>query len=139
MSPVAIFWPMVAHVGLVCAIYVLLGYRRRIAVRSGAVRPNHFKTRTEEPQASATAAANLLNQFELPVLFHVVCLALFATNGVSFAAVTLAWLFVIARYVHAVVHVTSNDLRYRSPLFAAGFLILVILWIWFALHLLGAV
>ena len=139
MNPVAIFWPMLAHVGLVCLIYVLLAYRRRIALISGTVRPNHFKTRTEEPAVSAAVAANLLNQFELPVLFHVVCLALFATNGVSYIAVTLAWLFVIARYLHALVHVTSNDLRYRSPLFAAGFLILVILWGWFALHLLGAV
>lgn len=137
MYPIAIFWPMIAHVFLVCAIYALLGYRRRIAVVSGAVRPNHFKTRTEEPAASATVAANLLNQFELPVLFHVACLALFVTNGVSFVAVALAWLFVALRYAHAFVHVTSNNLRYRSPLFAAGFIVLVVLWIWFALHLLG--
>ncbi len=139
MNPVAIFWPMVAHAFLACLIYALLAYRRRIAVVSGAVRPNHFKTRTEEPAVSAAVAANLLNQFELPVLFHAVCLALFATNGVSFVAVALAWLFIVARYLHAFVHVTSNDLRYRSPLFAAGFVILVVLWIWFSLHLLGAV
>lgn len=139
MNPVAIFWPMIVHVGLVCVIYVLLAYRRRIAVVSGAVRPNHFRTRTEEPAVSAAVAANLLNQFELPVLFHAVCLALFVTNGVSFVTVVLAWLFVLARILHAFVHVTSNDLRHRSPLFATGFLILVILWFWFALHLLGAV
>lgn len=139
MNPVAIFWPMVAHAFLACLIYALLAYRRRIAVVSGAVRPNHFKTRTEEPAVSAAVAANLLNQFELPVLFHAVCLALFATNGVSFVAVALAWLFIVARYLHAFVHVTSNDLRYRSPLFAAGFVILVVLWIWFSMHLLGAV
>ena len=139
MNPVAIFWPMVPHAFLACLIYALLAYRRRIAVVSGAVRPNHFKTRTEEPAVSAAVAANLLNQFELPVLFHAVCLALFATNGVSFVAVALAWLFIVARYLHAFVHVTSNDLRYRSPLFAAGFVILVVLWIWFSLHLLGAV
>lgn len=139
MNPTAIFWPMVAHVVLVCAIYVLLGFRRRQVLVSGAARPSVFKTRASEPEASASVAANLMNQFELPMLFHVVCIALFVTNGVSFAAVTLAWIFVLLRYVHAFIHVTSNDLRYRSPAFAAGFIVLVILWIWFALHLTGAV
>jgi hypothetical protein len=138
MNPTAIFWPMIAHVLLVCIIYCLLAVRRRNAVLSGAARSSQFKTRTNEPEGSASVAANLMNQFELPVLFHVVCLALFATNGVSYIAVTLAWLFVLARYMHAFVHVTSNDLRYRSPAFAAGFVILVVLWGWFSLHLLGA-
>ncbi|MGB3540335.1 MAG: MAPEG family protein [Mesorhizobium sp.] len=139
MNPTAIFWPMIAHVGLVCVIYVLLAVRRRHAVLSGAVKPNHFQSRANEPQESASVAANLMNQFELPVFFHVVCLALFATNGVSYVAVMLAWLFVVLRYAHAFVHVTSNDLRYRSPAFAAGFVVLVALWAWFALHLTGAV
>lgn len=139
MDPVAIFWPMIAHVFLVCVIYVLLSYRRWSAMVSGAVKPGQFRTRGTEPAASATAAANLLNQFELPILFYPVCLALFVTNGVSFVAVTMAWIFVILRYLHAFVHVTSNKLRYRSSAFATGFLVLVVLWIWFALHLLGAV
>jgi hypothetical protein len=137
MSPTAIFWPMVAHVALICAIYVLLAARRRNAVNSGAARSSQFKTRTNEPAESASVSANLMNQFELPVLFYVVCLALFATNGVSHVAVVLAWLFVLARYLHAFIHVTSNNLRYRSPAFATGFLVLVALWSWFALHLLG--
>jgi hypothetical protein len=139
MNPTAIFWPMVAHVLLVCIVYCLLGWRRRIAVVSGTVRADRFKTRSSEPEVSASVAANLMNQFELPVLFHVACLAFFATNGVSYVAVALAWLFVLARYVHAFIHVGSNNLRLRSPAFAAGFAILVLMWIWFALHLLGAV
>ena len=137
MNPTAIFWPMIAHVALVCAVYCLLGLRRRNAVMSGAARAGQFKTRAVEPEGSATVAANLMNQFELPVLFHVVCLALFVTNGVSYVAVVLAWLFVLLRYVHAGVHVTSNNLRIRSPVFAAGFVVLVLMWVWFALHLAG--
>lgn len=139
MNPTAIFWPMAAHFLLVCLVYCLLGWRRREAVLNGAVRPDNFKTRASEPDVSASVSANLMNQFELPILFHVVCLALFVTNGVSYVAVLLAWLFVALRYVHAFVHVTSNDLRVRSPVFAAGFLVLVVLWAWFALHLAGAV
>ena len=41
--------------------------------------------------------------------------------------------------VHAYVHVTSNNLRVRSLTFAVGFIVLVLMWAWFALHLAGAV
>ena len=138
MNQTAILWPMIAHALLVAIIYVLLGWRRRVAVRAGA-RPGRFKVRTEDPGISITTANNLMNQFELPVLFHAVCLALFVTDGSSYVTVALAWLFVVLRYVHAWIHVTSNNLRYRSPAFAAGFVVLFAIWIWFALHLLGAV
>lgn len=139
MNPIAIFWPMVAHFALVAAIYVLLGWRRRLAVTRDGAKIRQFKVRTEEPSASVTAANNLMNQFELPVLFHVACLALFVTNGVSFVAVLLAWVFVALRYFHAYIHVTSNNLRIRSLAFAVGFIVLVLMWAWFALHLAGAV
>lgn len=139
MNPIAIFWPMVAHFFLVASVYVLLGWRRRLAVSSGGAKVRQFKFRTQEPEGSVTVANNLMNQFELPVLFHVVCLAMFVTNGVSFVAVLLAWVFVALRYVHAYVHVTSNNLRVRSLTFAVGFIVLVLMWAWFALHLAGAV
>ncbi len=138
MNQTAILWPMIGHFALVFIIYVLLGWRRRVAIQSGSARPDQFKLRRHEPEGSASAANNLMNQFELPVLFHVLCLALFVTNGVSYLMVALAWLFVLLRYVHAYVHVTSNDLRYRSPLFAAGFVVLAVMWVLFALHLSGA-
>lgn len=138
MNPTAILWPMVAHFALVAAIYVLLGWRRRLAVTTGGASPRQFKVRTQEPEASVTVANNLMNQFELPVLFHVVSLALYVTSGVSIVTVLLAWLFVLLRYLHAGVHVTSNNLAIRSLSFAAGFVVLVLMWAWFALHLAGA-
>jgi len=135
MSQTAILWPMIAHVALVFIIYMLLGWRRRTEMQSGSVRPDQFKLNRQEPDASAVVANNLANQFELPVLFHAGCLALFTTGGVSLLTAGLAWLFVLLRYVHAYVHVTSNDLRLRSPVFAAGFVVLAALWAVLALNL----
>ena len=110
MMPTAIFWPMIAHVALVGIVYGVLGLRRRRAVRSGEAKISAFRTRGgAEPATSATASANLMNQFEVPVLLHVVCLALFVTNGVSYLTVALAWLFVALRYVHAWLHLGTND------------------------------
>lgn len=131
----AILWPMIAHAALVFAIYFLLGVRRKAAVQSGGASPARFRDNRDEPAESLLARNNLANQFELPVLFHAVCLALYATAGANWIAVTLAWIFVATRYIHAFVHVTSNDLRLRSPAFAAGFIVLALMWGWLALHL----
>ena len=139
MNQTAIIWPMIAHVVLVYAVYILLGIRRVRAVRTGTVEVAQFRTRKQEPDESITAHNNILNQFELPVLFHVVCLALYVTSGVNLVTVVLAWLFIVTRYVHAWVHVTINRLRYRSRLFRAGMVLVGVMWIWLALHIAGAV
>ncbi len=140
MNPTAILWPMVAHFVLVASLYALLGWRRRQAVLSGAVRPAQWKLRSNgEPEISAVVSNNVMNQFELPVLFHVVCLALYVTAGVSGIAVALAWLFVALRYVHAFEHVTRNRPPLRGMIFGCGFAVLALMWGWFSLHLAGVV
>lgn len=139
MNQTAIFWPMLAQVLLVYIVYLVMLKRRYFAVRSGEAKISQYKVRSTEPASSVTVANNLINQFELPVLFHVLCLALFVTNGVNYLTLTLMWLFVVTRYVHARVHLTRNYLLHRSRAFFLGAGILLVAWIWFALHLLGAV
>ena len=139
MNQTVILWPVIAQVVLVFVVYVVLGIRRTEAVKSGAAKVGQFKTRTTEPDVSATAANNVLNQFELPVLFYVGCLALLLITGVSYLTLTLAWLFVLTRYCHAWVHLTSNYLRHRSMLFFAGAVLIALLWLCLALKLAGVV
>jgi hypothetical protein len=139
MSQTTIFWPMLGHVLLVFIVYVVLGIRRYGAVRSGAAKPAEYKLRSSEPEYSMTAANNLMNQFEAPVLFHVCCLALHAVDGVYVVSLTLAWLFVLARYVHAWVHLTTNRLKHRNYSFRTCLVVLALMWIWFALVLAGLV
>ena len=139
MNQTTIFWPVLAHVALVYIVYGVLGRRRYGAIKSGEAKVGQYKARSTEPASSVTVAANLCNQFELPVLFYVLCLALHATNGVNYLTLALTWVFVISRYGHAWVHLTSNNLRFRSRAFYLGAIILLLAWIWFALHLLGAV
>jgi len=137
MAQTAIFWPMLAHVLLVFIVYVVLGKRRYGAVRSGAAKAGEYRLRATEPEYSMTAANNLMNQFEAPVLFHVCCLALHAVGGVSAVAVVLAWLFVLSRYVHAWVHLSTNKLKHRNYSFRAGLAVLALMWVWFGLVLAG--
>lgn len=139
MNQTTIFWPMLAHVLLIYIVYGVLGRRRYGAVKSGEAKVGQYKTRTTEPASSVTVASNLINQFELPVLFYVLCLTLHMTNGVNYLTLALMWIFVASRYFHAWVHLTSNNLLLRSRSFFVGAVIILLGWIWFALHLLGVV
>jgi len=131
------FWPMVAHAVLVFILYALLGWRRRVVVRAGRIQPAQFRENhaANEPAESLAVRNSLANQFELPLLFHVCCIVLYTTQADNLLSVILAWIFVVTRYAHAFVHVTSNDLRYRSPLFTLGFLALAGMWAWLGIWL----
>lgn len=135
MSQTAIFWPMIAQVALVYAVYLLIGMRRKKAVENGSATVSQFRENRDEPAESLYVRNNLANQFELPVLFYAVCLALFVTGGAGVAAVSLAWVFVLSRCGHAYVHVTSNRIRHRQPLFVLGFFALGAMWLLLALRL----
>ncbi|MBY4610040.1 MAPEG family protein [Rhizobium sp. 9T] len=132
MTGYQIFWPLLAHVALVYGLYALLGQRRAKMVHAGRIAKSDYRENRDEPAESLAVKNCLANQFELPVLFYACCILLYVTEADNLVAVTLAWVFVALRYAHAVIHVTSNDLRYRSPIFAAGYLVLAAMWVWLA-------
>ena len=83
MQGTAIIWPMLAHVALVYAVYVLMFLRRKAMVQQGRVKISDYRENRTEPPESLFVKNNLSNQFELPVLFHICCLALLVTGGVG--------------------------------------------------------
>lgn len=139
MPSTAIFWPMIAHVVLVYGVYALMSRRRVAAIREGRAKTSQFRQNLSEPEESLFARNNLTNQFELPTLFHPVCIALYVTGGAGTVPVAIAWVFVVSRFAHTAIHVTSNRIRYRRPVWIVGFLAMGCLWLWLALHLLGLV
>jgi len=134
-SSTAIFWPVLAQVLLTYVIYVLVSARRVGAIKAGTAKPSDFRVPSIEPEPSATAARNLSNQFELPVLFFAASLSLFVTGGAGLAAIVVAWAFVLSRAAHAYVHLTSNRLRIRRPLFIVSLLVNFVQWLLLAIHI----
>ncbi len=132
MTGYEMFWPIIAHAALVYMLYMLLGYRRQKMLKSGKVHASDYRENRGEPTESLIVKNSLANQYELPMLFYACCILLYMTEADNLIALVLAWIFVALRYVHAFVHVTSNNLRYRSPLFAAGYLVLGVMWVWLA-------
>jgi hypothetical protein len=50
--------------------------------------------------------------------------------------VVMAWIFVLLRLAHAYVHVTSNRVQARGTVWVAGALVLLIMWVIFAVRIL---
>ena len=90
------------------------------------------------PDDAAKRAANYRNQFEAPVLFYAVVAFALITKGADTLMIVLAWLYVLTRIVHAAIHIGPNKVRWRSPAFALGFLIVALMWIKLALHVASA-
>ena len=76
------------------------------------------------------------NQFEIPVLFYVLIALALPLRHADFFIVLMSWVFVVTRFAHAGIFVTSNNVQTRSLAWFAGVLVLLAMWIYFALKIL---
>ena len=121
MNAALIFWPVLAQIALTLAMYIVLARRKAGAVKSRAVNMREAALDNRAwPEPVVKVSNNLANQFESPVLFYALCLMLHAIDGVSLPALLLAWLYVALRVVHASIHIGSNQLSRRMPVFVLG-------------------
>ena len=136
MSLDAILLPLFVQVGLTFVLLFSMAYARIGALRRREVALGEIARRQPAWPERPTRVANAFhNQLELPLLFYVlVILALFTRKTDTFFVV-LAWMFVASRLVHAGIHVTSNDVQRRFFAFLVGAIILLIMWIIFALRI----
>jgi hypothetical protein len=137
MNQVVILYPVFVQVLLVFAVGVSMAVARARAVKTmdrQRGNPELAMGRVAWPDDAAKRAANFRNQFELPVLFYAVVAFALLTKGADYLMQVLAWLFVASRILHAAIHVGPNKVRWRTPAYAIGFLILAIMWIKLAVH-----
>jgi hypothetical protein len=81
------------------------------------------------------AADNFRNLFEVPVLFYALAAVALATSHVPGWLVSGAWLFVVLRILHSLIHCTYNRVMHRLAVFLISFALLVGLWVAFFLTL----
>lgn len=128
MNSTQIFLPVLIQVLIPIAGFMLLGIRKSQALKSGNV--DMTKTALDNdawPDDVLKVSNNIRNQFQVPVLFYVLCFVFYAINGVSSIVLYLAWGFVISRIVHAFIHMTSNYVPARFSVFTVGFVIMVLM------------
>jgi hypothetical protein len=131
-----ILLPVFVQVGLTFALLFMMG-GRRFALRGGSVRVPDIALGQRAWPAGVQATSNAYaNQFELPVLFFALVPLAIITRKADLIFVVLSWVFVVSRLVHAVIFVTTNDVRQRFIAFLVGALVLLIMWVMFALRIL---
>ncbi len=121
-----IFWPVLAQVFLTLIMLIVLGARKTKAVKAGEVNRKQAALNNRVwPEDVVKVSNNIANQFEVPVLFYVLCLVLYSINAAGVVALVLAWLFVVSRFAHAYVHIGSNYVPMRFRLYLVGCLVLI--------------
>jgi hypothetical protein len=137
MSLAAVLLPLFVEVALTLGLLFWLGPKRVGLIRAGAVRMKDVALGQKAWPDQALQIGNAYeNQFQLPVLFYVLTILAVIAQKAGIVFVVLAWAFVITRLAHAYVHTTSNDMRMRFHIFAAGAVILSLNWILLALQVL---
>jgi hypothetical protein len=72
----------------------------------------------------------------VPVLFYILIALALPLRHADFVIVLLSWVFVVTRFAHAGIFVTSNNVQQRSMAWLAGVLVLFAMWLYFALKVL---
>jgi hypothetical protein len=133
-----IFLPVLAHILLIFILYIYLGLVKARAVKEGNVDRQKASLNSRAwPEYVVKVSNNLANQFESPILFYMLSVIYYLTNHVSSILVSIMSLYVLSRYIHAYVHVTSNYVPYRFKFFLIGLLILLALTLWLVLKFTG--
>ena len=119
--------PMFMHILLCALLYVFLTLARAPSVWGvGKNKDGSNPFADIQPKVSA----NLSNQFEWPLFFHVVCALLIAlSEPISNSQVSLAWVFVIGRGLHSLVQIFTDNIRLRGLVFTINFVAVLAMWL----------
>jgi len=109
---------------LLAAARLRAGFKREIS-------PADFRVGESQrvPAHVSIPNRNYMNLLEIPILFYVVCLLLYATGQQGTMLTGLAWSYVILRVLHSLVHLTCNNVMHRLTVFALGNFVLIAMWV----------
>lgn len=139
MSITAVLLPLFVQVGLTFVLLIWLGRSRVSALKAGEVKMGDVALGERNwPKRLLQIQNSYHSQFELPVLFYTLVALALITRKADMIFVVLSWMFVVSRLAHAFIHTTSNKMVWRFQAFLVGVLILLIMWIIFALRIFAA-
>ena len=136
MGATQVLAPVFVQVALTFVLLLWMGKLRVEAVRGGVVRTSDIALGQANWPANIAQVNNAFrSQLEFPVLFYLVSMLSLFTARASLTLIVLAWLFVATRLLHALVHVTTNNVARRFFLFLAGAAVLIPMWVIYGLDL----
>ena len=137
MSVPMVLLPVFVLIGLTFVLLLWMVGTRRQALVGGETKIRDIALGQPNWPTRATQIGNCFkNQFELPLLFYILIALALPLRHADLIIVMLSWVFVVTRFAHAGIFVTSNDVRTRSLAWFAGVLVLFAMWVYFALKIL---
>jgi hypothetical protein len=137
MSAQMVLLPVFVLVGLTFALLLGMATARTRAFKN---RETSFKDialgQPNYPERATQIGNCFSNQFEIPVLFYVLIALALPLRHTDLVIVLLSWVFVVCRFAHAGIFVTSNNVPQRGAVWFAGVLVLFAMWLYFALRIL---
>jgi len=137
MSVPMVLLPVFVLVGLAFSLLMWMAVARRNAIVKEGTKIRDIALGQPNWPVRTTQIGNCFkNQFEMPVLFYILIALALPLRHADLVIVCLSWAFVVTRFVHAGIFVTSNDLNYRSLAWFAGVIVVFAMWVYFALKVL---
>lgn len=139
MSVQLVLLPVFVLVALTFALFFGMASNRMRAMKTGEAKPRDIISGSVKwPTRAAQFGECFRNQFEIPVLFYALIAIGLPLRRIDLVLVMLSWVFVITRFAHAGIFVTSNALQPRAMAWFSGVLVLFAMWIYFAFKMLLA-
>jgi hypothetical protein len=136
MSIRLILLPLFVEVALTFILWFWMAYYRVTLVRGGEVQPRDVALRQPYWPPHVLQIHNAAhNQIETPMLFYALTILAIIARQADMVIVVLAWVYVVFLVQHAYVHVTSNRVAVRGPLFGVSLLVLFIMWVVFIVRI----
>jgi len=132
MNQIQIYYPAFALVILTFLVWVAMLLRRAVRMKEYSIVPNDMPTRELADEKFGVAQLpnnNLMNLFEVPILFYFSTVVIFQLELVDLAFVVLAWAYVVLRYAHSLIHLTYNNVLHRGIPYLLSTSILGLVWL----------
>jgi len=137
MSIHAILLPLYVQVALTFVLLFWMGFARVGAIKRKETKMTDIALGQSNWPPRVQQISNCYhNQFQLPLLFYVLTVLVIITRHADYLFVMMAWLFVLTRLLHAYIHTGSNFVRHRFNAFLLGAVILLAMWLIFAVRIL---
>lgn len=122
-----------AQMCLAIYAYYAMSRARLDAGRAKRISADDYKATKDEPEDLRVFTRAVANQFEMPVLFYAVILAMLTASAHSWITVFLAWAYIIVRIIHMREMISTNRVKLRRNIFIYSARIMMLMMLEFLL------
>jgi hypothetical protein len=134
----SLVYPAAAMVGWIWLAGAFVFYTRVTHARKGLIKVGYYRTMDAEkynpPEYLVRAGRHYDNLMQLPMLFFATVAIALAVKVESTLILSAAWLFVVSRVAHTLIHLGSNHVIKRMSAFFFGWFCILAMWLAILIH-----